>query len=106
MNSVTPSVDELLLHTLERFTRSVPDAPVGERWRTEVVLLQQDLATGPRAEPAADAPETPQIRERLHAVSDRWRSLLREARHEDSLDAGHAGLLAAIDNWLTSLEAT
>jgi hypothetical protein len=105
MKAAAP-VDELLLHTLERFTRRVPDAPFGERWRTEVVLLEQDLATGPRAEPDADALDTAHIRDRLNAVTDRWRSLLREARDEHGLDRGHAGLLAAIDNWLTSWETT
>jgi hypothetical protein len=106
MNAVAPSVDELLLHTLERFTRCAPDAPFVERWRTEVVLLEQDLATGPRAEPAAHPLDTSDMRRRLNAVTDRWRSLLREARDEHGLDHGHAGLLAAIDNWLTSWEAT
>jgi hypothetical protein len=124
MNAAAP-VDELLLDTLERFTRRVPDAPFGERWRTAVVLLEQDLATGPRAEHEADALDAPHMRDRLNAVTDRWRSLLREALDEHGLgrserlqfgnglllerllglDRGHAGLLAAIDNWLTSWEA-
>jgi hypothetical protein len=106
MNALAPSVDDLLLHTLERFTRRVPDAPFEERWRTEVVLLEEDLATGPRAEPAADPIDTSDMRARLDAVTHRWRSLLREARDEHGLDHGHAGLLCAIDNWLTSWETT
>jgi hypothetical protein len=106
MSAVAPSVDDLLIQTLERFTRRAPDAPFAERWRTEVVLLEQDLATGPRAEPADDALDAPDMRNRLNAITDRWRSLLREARDEHCLDRGHAGLLAAIDNWLTSWETT
>jgi hypothetical protein len=102
-------VDELLLHTLERFTRRVADAPFGERWRAEVVRLEQDLATAPWAQLDAYALDVPRMRDRLGAVTDRWHSLLCEARAEHGplrgLDGGHAGLLAAIDNWLTSWEA-
>jgi hypothetical protein len=109
MNAAAP-VDELLLHTLERFTRRVPDAPFGERWRAEVVLFEQDLATAPGAGLDAYALDTPPMRERLNVVTGRWRSLVREARDEHGpllgLDGGHAGLLAAIDNWLTSWETT
>jgi hypothetical protein len=109
MNPAAP-VDELLLHTLERFTRRAPDAPFGETWRAEVVRLEQDLATAPRAQREADALDAPHMRDRLGAVTDRWRSLLCEALAEHGplrgLDRGHAGLLAAIDNWLTSWQAT
>ncbi len=105
---MTPAapVDELLLHTLERFTRRAHDAPFGDRWRTAVLLLEEDLATGPRAEPEDGALDTAHVRDRLSAVTDRWRSLLREAPGEPGLDRGHAGLLAAIDTWLTSWETT
>jgi len=151
MNAVAPSVDELLIHTLERFTGRVldrqratyaADAPFAERWRAAVVLIEQDLATGyPKVWTELDsvALDSPGMRERLKAVAERWRALLREALAAAidecglacsgltaerlaapimqfgnglllerflGLDRGHAGLLAAIDNWLTSWETT
>ena len=112
MKTAAP-VDELLLQTLERFTRRAPDAPFRERWRAEVVLLEQELATAhPRPRPQLDAHalDTPHMRDRLNAVAGRWRSLLSEAVGEHGLllglDSGHARLLSAIDSWLTSWEAT
>jgi AcrR family transcriptional regulator len=85
------SVDELLLQTLERFTNRVLDrqramyetqAPFVEKWRTAMSFIEQDLAAGyPKvwAELEALAWNKPELRRRLRAVSERWRSLLREA---------------------------
>jgi hypothetical protein len=150
---MTPAapVDELLLHTLERFTGRVidrqqatfaADAPFAEKWRAAVGFIEQDLATGyPKAWPGVEAAvlDTPGMRDRINAVIDRWRSLLRDAlaaaidefglersgctperlaplvmRFDKGLllerllglDRGHAELLSAIDNWLTSWETT
>ena len=85
------SVDELLLRTLERFTGRVlerqramygTDAPFAEKWRTAIGYIEEDLASGyPKvwAELEALAWHKPELRERLNAVSDQWRSLLRDA---------------------------
>lgn len=85
------SVDELLLQTLERFTRRIldrqramyeTDAPFIEKWRTAIGYIDEDLEAGyPKvwAELQALAWNKPQLRERLHGVDDRWRSLLRDA---------------------------
>src|ERR1700683_3820220 len=85
------SVDELLLQTLERFTGRVldrqramygADAPFAEKWRAAVGYIEEDLAAGyPKvwAELEALAWDRPELRERLHGVSDKWRSLLRDA---------------------------
>ena len=144
------SVDELLLQALERFTGRVlerqramygTDAPFAEKWRTAMGFIEEDLAAGyPKvwAELEALAWHKPELRERLCRVSDRWRSLLRDALadaiDEYGLDSarfsaeswaalvmqfnkgllferllgferGHSELFAAIDGWLTSLEA-
>jgi AcrR family transcriptional regulator len=144
------SVDELLLQALERFTGRVldrqlamykTDAPFAEKWRTAVGYIEEDLAAGyPKvwAELEALAWNKPDLRERLHDVSDRWRSLLRDALAEAineyhldrsrfsaeawaslvmqfnkglllerllGFDRGHSEMLAAIDSWLTLLEA-
>jgi AcrR family transcriptional regulator len=143
------SVDELLLRTLERFTARVLDrqramyetrAPFIEKWRIAVGFIEEDLAAGyPKvwAELEALALNRPELRDRLRAVNDRWRSLLHDALAQaieeydlDSarfsaeawaalvmqfnkgllnerllgFDRGHAELLAAIDDWLTSLQ--
>jgi AcrR family transcriptional regulator len=88
------SVDELLMQTLERFTARVldrqramygTDAPFAEKWRTAMGYIEEDLATGyPKvwAELEALAWNNPEMRERLHAVNDSWRSLLRDALTE------------------------
>ena len=85
------SVDELLLQALERFTGRVldrqramyaTDAPFAEKWRTAVGYIEDDLAAGyPKvwAELEALAWDRPELRDRLRGVSDRWRSLLRDA---------------------------
>jgi AcrR family transcriptional regulator len=85
------SVDELLLQTLERFTGRVlerqramygTDAPFIEKWRTAMGFIEEDLASGyPKvwAELEALALDRPDMRDRLNAVNDSWRSLLRDA---------------------------
>ena len=88
------SVDELLLQALERFTGRVldrqramygTDAPFAEKWRTAVGYIDDDLAAGyPKvwSELEALAWNRPELRDRLHDVNDRWRSLLRDALAE------------------------
>ena len=85
------SVDELLLQTLERFTRRIlerqralyaTDAPFAEKWRTAMGYIDQDLAAGyPKvwAELEALALNHPEMGDRLHGVNDDWRTLLRDA---------------------------
>jgi AcrR family transcriptional regulator len=85
------SVDELLLQTLERFTGRIldrqralygSDAPFREKWRKAMGYIEEDLASGyPKvwAELDALAWNRPEMRERLHAVNESWRSLLRDA---------------------------
>jgi AcrR family transcriptional regulator len=85
------SVDELLLQTLERFTGRVlerqramyaTDAPFAEKWRAAVGFIEEDLASGyPKvwAELEALAWDRPELRDRLRAVNDSWRSLLRDS---------------------------
>jgi AcrR family transcriptional regulator len=85
------SVDELLLQTLEQFTDRIlerqralyaTDAPFAEKWRTAVGFIDEDLDSGyPKvwAELEALAWDRPELRERLRAVNDQWRSLLRDA---------------------------
>jgi AcrR family transcriptional regulator len=85
------SVDELLLQTLERFSDRVlerqramyeTDAPFIDRWRMAMSYIDEDLAAGyPKvwAELEALAWNKPALRKRLRSVSDKWRSLLRDA---------------------------
>jgi AcrR family transcriptional regulator len=85
------SVDELMLQALERFTDRVlerqramyeTDEPFIEKWRTAVGYIEQDLKAGyPKvwAELEALAWDKPELRDRLRDLSDRWRSLLRDA---------------------------
>jgi AcrR family transcriptional regulator len=85
------SIDELLVQTLERFTRRVldrqramyaTDAPFAEKWRAAMGYIEEDLASGyPKvwAELESLALHKPELRARLNAVSDSWRSLLRDA---------------------------
>ncbi|HEY2716191.1 MAG TPA: TetR/AcrR family transcriptional regulator [Solirubrobacterales bacterium] len=98
------SIDELLLQTLERFTARVlarqaemygSEGPFAEKWRTAMGFVEEDLASGyPKvwAELEALALNKPELRERLIAVDDAWRTLLRdallEAMDEYGLDAG------------------
>jgi AcrR family transcriptional regulator len=99
------SVDELLLQTLERFTDRLlerqramyaTDAPFAEKWRAAMSFIEEDLAAGyPKvwAELEALAWNKPAMRRRLQKVSDRWRTLLRDALAdavaEYGLDAEH-----------------
>jgi AcrR family transcriptional regulator len=88
------SVDELLLQALERFTSRIlerqramyeRDAPFAEKWRAAMSYIDEDLAAGyPKvwAELEALAWNRPELRRRLCSVSDRWRSLLRDALAE------------------------
>lgn len=88
------SVDELLLQALERFTGRVlerqramydADAPFAEKWRKAVGYIEEDLAAGyPKvwAELEALAWNNPEMRDRLNAVNESWRSLLRDALAE------------------------
>jgi AcrR family transcriptional regulator len=85
------SVDELLLQALERFTGRIldrqramygADAPFLEKWRIAMGYIDEDLAAGyPKvlAELESLAWNKPELRERLHAVNESWRSLLRDA---------------------------
>jgi AcrR family transcriptional regulator len=85
------SVDELLLQALERFTGRILDrqralygsgAPFAEKWRTAMGYIEEDLAAGyPKvwAELEALAWNNSAMRERLCAVEESWRSLLRDA---------------------------
>jgi AcrR family transcriptional regulator len=85
------SVDELLLQTLERFTHRIldrqralyaADVPFAEKWRTAMGYIDEDLATGyPKvwAELEALAWNHPEMRDRLNAVNEDWRTLLRDA---------------------------
>jgi AcrR family transcriptional regulator len=91
------SVDELLLQALERFTNRVldrqramyeTDAPFADKWRAAMSYIEEDLASGyPKvwAELEALAWNKPDLRRRLRVVSDRWRSLLRDAL-SDAID--------------------
>jgi AcrR family transcriptional regulator len=88
------SVDELLLQTFERFTDRVldrqramyeTDTRFAEKWRTAMGFIDEDLDSGyPKvwAEMEALAWDRPELRERLRAVNDQWRSLLRDALTE------------------------
>ena len=85
------SVDELLLQALERFTGRVlerqramyaTDAPFLEKWRAAMGFIEDDLASGyPKAwaELEALAWNHPEMRDRLNAVNEDWRTLLRDA---------------------------
>jgi AcrR family transcriptional regulator len=88
------SVEELLLQTLERFTGRIlerqralygAEAPFAEKWRTAIGYIDEDLAAGyPKiwAELEALAWNRPEMRERLRAVDESWRSVLSDALSE------------------------
>jgi AcrR family transcriptional regulator len=105
------SVDELLLQALERFTNRVlerqrgmyaTDAPFIEKWREAVAFIEEDLAAGyPKvwAELEALAWNKPELRERLHDVNDKWRSLLRDALAQASEEYGLDGERFSAEAW-------
>lgn len=107
------SVDELLLQTLERFTNRVlerqrgmyeTDAPFLEKWRTAVAFIEEDLSAGyPKvwAELEALAWNRPGMRERLHSVNDRWRTLLSEALSQAIDEYGLDGSQFSAEVWAT-----
>jgi AcrR family transcriptional regulator len=105
------SVDELMLQTLERFTSRVlerqramyeADAPFSEKWRTAMSYIEEDLAAGyPKvwAELEALAWNKPALRRRLRSVSDKWRSLLRDALEQAIEEYGLDGDLFSAEAW-------
>ena len=105
------SVDELLLQALERFTNRVvdrqramyaSDAPFAHKWRTAMSYIEEDLAAGyPKvwAELEALAWNRPALRQRLRTVSDRWRSLLRDALAEAIQEYGLDGERFSAEAW-------
>jgi AcrR family transcriptional regulator len=105
------SVDELLLQALERFTNRVvdrqramyaSDAPFAQKWRTAMSYIEEDLAAGyPKvwAELEALAWNRPALRRRLRTVSDRWRSLLRDALAEAIQEYGLDGDRVSAEAW-------
>jgi AcrR family transcriptional regulator len=105
------SVDELLLQALERFTNRVVDrqramyaseAPFAQKWRTAMSYIEEDLAAGyPKvwAELEALAWNRPALRRRLRTVSDRWRSLLRDALAEAIQEYGLDGERFPAEAW-------
>lgn len=105
------SVDELLLQTLERFTGRVlerqramyaTEAPFAEKWRAAVAYIEEDLASGyPKvwAELEALAWHKPELRERLNGVSEKWRSLLRDAVAEAIEEYGLDSARFSAESW-------
>jgi len=105
------SVDELLLQALERFTGRVldrqramykNDAPFAAKWRTAVGYIEEDLAAGyPKvwAELEALAWNKPELRDRLNAVNEKWRSLLRDALAEAIEEYHLDGSLFSAEAW-------
>jgi AcrR family transcriptional regulator len=85
------SVDELLLQALERFTARIlqrqralyaTEEPFLDKWRAAMGFIEEDLESGyPKvwAELESLAWSKPELRERLRAVDERWRTLLRDA---------------------------
>jgi AcrR family transcriptional regulator len=107
------SVDELLLQTMERFTDRIlvrqramygSDLPFIEKWRAAMGFIEEDLASGyPKvwAELDALAWNKAELRERLHDVNDRWRSLLTEAMEEAIAEYGFEDPLFSPEVWAT-----
>jgi hypothetical protein len=93
---------------LERFTGRVLDrqramyateAPFAEKWRT---AIGEDLASGyPKvwAELEALAWHKPELRERLNGVSEKWRSLLRDAVAEAIEEYGLDSARFSAESW-------
>jgi AcrR family transcriptional regulator len=107
------SVDELLLQTMERFTDRIlvrqramygSDLPFIEKWRAAMGFIEEDLASGyPKvwAELDALAWNKTELRERLHEVNDRWRSLLTEAMEAAIAEYGLDDPLFSPEVWAT-----
>ena len=105
------SIENVLVRTLERFTERLiarqramyaADVPFIEKWRTAVGYIEEDLASGyPKvwAELEALAWDRPELRERLHAVSDRWRSLLRDALADAIEEYGLDAARFSAESW-------
>ena len=105
------SVDELMLQTLERFTARVldrqrsmyeSDLPFLEKWRAAMGYIEEDLASGyPKvwAELEALAWHRPELRERLNGVSEKWRSLLRDAVAEAIEEYGLDSVRFSAESW-------
>ncbi len=105
------SVDELMLQTLERFTARVldrqrsmyeSDVPFLEKWRAAMGFIEEDLASGyPKvwAELEALAWHKPELRERLNGVSEKWRSLLRDAVAEAIEEYGLDSTRFSAESW-------
>jgi AcrR family transcriptional regulator len=105
------SIDELLPRTLERFTRRVldrqramyaTDAPFAQKWRTAMGYVEDDLASGyPKvwAELESLAWHKPELRARLNAVSDSWRTLLRDALADAIEEYGLDGRRFSAEAW-------
>jgi AcrR family transcriptional regulator len=105
------SIDELLLQALERFTGRVlvrqgamyeTDTPFIEKWRAAMGFIEEDLASGyPKvwAELEALALDKPELRERLNAVNESWRSLLRDALAEAMEEYGLDGSAFSAEAW-------
>jgi AcrR family transcriptional regulator len=105
------SIDELLLRTLERFTRHVldrqramyaTDAPFAQKWRAAMGYIEEDLASGyPKvwAELESLAWHKPELRARLNAVSDSWRTLLRDALADAIEEYGLDGRRFSAEAW-------
>ena len=90
------SVDELLLQALERFTGRVLDR------QRAMYATDAHLAAGyPKvwAELEALAWDRPELRDRLRGVSDRWRSLLRDALAQAIEEYGLDGDRFSAEAW-------
>jgi len=78
------------------------DAPFAHKWRTAMSYIEEDLAAGyPKvwAELEALAWNRPALRQRLRTVSDRWRSLLRDALAEAIQEYGLDGERFSAEAW-------
>ncbi|MGH2877998.1 MAG: TetR/AcrR family transcriptional regulator [Solirubrobacteraceae bacterium] len=105
------SVDELLLQALERFTRRIlerqramygSDAPFIEKWRAAMGFIDEDLAAGyPKlwAELQGLALNKPELRERMRAVHDAWRVVLRDALAQAIEEYGLKETLFSAEAW-------
>jgi AcrR family transcriptional regulator len=111
------SMEELLLQVLERFTGRLvarqremyeADVPFIEKWRAAMRYLDEDLRAGyPKVwfELQAMSWNNPELRERVVAVDDEWRSTLRtafdRALHEYGLDPDDFPLDAVVSLVMT-----